>query len=233
MPPVSLKIKNVTKVFRTGFLRPSRRIILENISFEVEAGQTFGIMGGSGVGKTTLGLVIAGLEKPTAGEVRFGNENIFRMRGEEYTSFRRKVQMVFQNPEGSLNPRKTIGKSLEEVLTLVNMPKKQRHQALRKTLDSVGLSEDILHRYPHQVSGGQNQRIVLARVLLLEPDFIILDEPTSALDIAVQAQILQLLKTLQEQRGLGYILISHDIRVVQFLSHQTGIIEDKKLLTHL
>lgn len=232
MPSVSLEIKNVSKVFRTGILRPCRRTILENISFEVRAGQTFGIMGGSGIGKTTLGLIISGLDEPTTGEVRFEGQNIFRMQKEEYAVFRRKVQMVFQNPEGSLNPRKTIGKSLEEVLFLVNMPKIQRHQALREVLDSVGLSKDILRRYPHQVSGGQNQRVVLGRVLLLEPDFIILDEPTSALDIAVQAQILQLLKTLQEQRGLGYILISHDSHVIRFLSHRTGIIEDKRLLTH-
>ena len=137
--------------------------------------------------------------------------------------------MLFQDPEGSLNPKKTIQKSMDEIIDLINMPKGEKKIALANILQTVGLSSEILGRYPSQISGGQNQRIALARILLLEPEIIILDEPTSSLDISVQAQILHLLKDLQVRKNLTYIFISHDLDVIKFMCHDIGILTQGNL----
>lgn len=230
MPSFQLEINQVSKVFRTGLSSKTSKEILKNISFQVQRGETFGIMGESGSGKTTLGKIIAGIEIPTEGKVLFNGNNIFRLKNKSRAFFRKKVQMVFQNPESSLNPRKRIGKSFEEVLRLTSSSKTVYQNLIQKTLATVGLSDEIFERYPHQLSGGENQRIALGRVLLLEPEFIILDEPTSALDISVTAQILHLLKDIQEKKGLGYILISHEKETVKFMSHKIGRIENGTLV---
>jgi peptide/nickel transport system ATP-binding protein len=205
--------------------------VLDDISFKVQKGQTFGIIGESGTGKTTLGKIIAAIEKPTSGEIFFQGHSLAKMKKEEFLHFRRKVQMLFQDPEGSLNPKKTIQKSLGEIFDLVRMPPRQREDAVANIFQTVGLPQEILMRYPNQCSGGQNQRIALARILLLEPEIIILDEPTSALDISVQAQILNLLKDLQKQKNLTYLFISHDIDVTKFMCHNIGTIEKGKFIT--
>lgn len=205
-------------------------LILEDVTFGLQEGKTFGIVGESGTGKTTLGRIIAGLEKPSSGEIFFQGQDIHRMDREDSVRFRRKVQMMFQDPEGSLNPKKTIRTSLDEILGLVGVPGRERRQKIHDILRTVGLSADVLSRYPHQLSGGQNQRVVLARILLREPEMIILDEPTSALDISVQAQILHLLKHLQDRRGLSYFFISHDLDVVKFMCHEIGRLQDGRLV---
>lgn len=205
-------------------------MILEDITLGIQKGKTSGIVGESGIGKTTLGRIIAGIVKPSSGEILFHGQDIHKMGREEFYFFRKKVQMMFQDPEGSLNPKKTISASFDEVLGLVGIPRRERTLDILEILQTVGLSSDILHRYPYQLSGGQNQRAVLARILLREPEIVILDEPTSALDISVQAQILRLLKRLQEQRGLGYLFISHDMEIVKFMCHEISRLRDSRLV---
>jgi peptide/nickel transport system ATP-binding protein len=229
MCSVQLEVRNVVKTFEPGLLSKKPKTVLENISFAVDVGQTFGIIGESGTGKTTLGKIIAAIEKPTSGEIFFHGVLITQMKREEFFDFRRKVQMLFQDPEGSLNPKKTIQKSLHEILGLMKIPQRDRKTVLANILHTVGLSPEILERYPSQISGGQNQRIALARILLLDPEIIILDEPASALDISVQAQILSLLKELQKLKNLTYIFISHDRDVIKFMCHDIGIIEHGNL----
>jgi peptide/nickel transport system ATP-binding protein len=229
MCAVQLEVHNIAKTYESGIIRKKSKSVLDNISFEVHEGQTFGIVGESGTGKTTLGKIIAVIEKPTSGEIFFHGVPIARMKKEEFLHFRRKVQMLFQDPEGSLNPKKTILKSLDEIFDLIKMGREQRKNALANIFQTVGLSQEILTRFPNQISGGQNQRIALARILLLEPEIVILDEPTSALDISVQAQILNLLKDLQKQKNLTYLFISHDRDVIRFMCHNIGTIVQGKL----
>jgi len=225
MCAVQLEVRNIAKTFETGLFSKKPKSIFKDISFEVQRGRTFGIVGESGTGKTTLGKIIAAVEQPTSGEILFHGHSLAQMKKEEFSIFRRKVQMLFQDPEGSLNPNKTIQKSLLEILNLINIPPSERKSVLENILQTVGLSSEVLVRYPSQISGGQNQRIALARILLLDPDVIILDEPTSALDISIQAQILNLLKNLQQQKSIAYVFISHDMDVINFMCHDIGIIE--------
>jgi len=229
MCAVQLKIRDIAKTFESGLLSKKPKSVLKNISFEVHEGRTFGIVGESGTGKTTLGKIMVGIERATTGEIFFHGESLEKMTKEGFSRFRRKVQMLFQDPEGSLNPKKTIQKSLDEILNLIKMPPGDRKSAIANILQTVGLSSEILARYPDQVSGGQNQRIALARILLLDPEIIILDEPTSALDISVQAQILKLLKELQKQKNLTYVFISHDRDVINFMCHSIGAIQNGRL----
>lgn len=221
--------ENVSKSYRTGYFG-KRSTILEGANLEILPGRTLGLVGGSGSGKTTLGKVLAGLERPSEGRVLFGGRDIWKMEARDFRLFRRKVQMVFQDPEGSLNPMKSIGRSIQEVLSLLKVPKRDWHERTLDMLQTVGLSEELLGRRPSQVSGGQNQRIALGRVLLLEPEIIILDEPTSALDISVQAQVLHLLRELQRERGMGYLLITHSAQVVSFMAHDIAVIERGRLV---
>jgi len=158
MCAVQLEVLNITKTFESGLFTKTPRSILENISFEVQKGRTFGIVGDSGAGKTTLGKIIAAIKHPTAGEIYFLGNALARMRKEEFSYFRRKVQMLFQDPEGSLNPNKTIKKSLDEILNLIKIPQSYRKSALENILQTVGISSEVLLRHPNQISGGQNQR---------------------------------------------------------------------------
>jgi peptide/nickel transport system ATP-binding protein len=230
MCAVQLEVRNIAKTFDSGLLSKKPKPVLKNVSFEVHSGHTFGIVGESGIGKTTLGKIMAGVENATTGEIFFHGESLEKMTKEEFSRFRHKVQMLFQDPEGSLNPKKTIQKSLNEILNLIKMPLRDRKFAIANILQTVGLSSEILSRYPNQISGGQNQRVALARILMLEPEVIILDEPTSALDISVQAQILNLLKALQKMKGLTYVFISHDRDVIKFMCHDIGIIDQGYLV---
>ncbi len=229
MLSLSLEAKNISKAFEAGVLFKRKNIVLDNVSFEVKLGVTLGVMGESGAGKTTLAKILVGLEVPSSGAVCFYGRNIQGMGKKEISTFRRKVQMVFQNPESSLNPRKTIEKSLLEVLGLLNIAKEKQFGILQQTLQAVGLSRELLYRFPSQLSGGQNQRIVLARALLLGPEILILDEPFSELDISVRAQMLHLLKELQNKKKLGYVFISHDLDSLKFMSDRIGIIENCRL----
>ncbi|MFZ2472883.1 MAG: dipeptide/oligopeptide/nickel ABC transporter ATP-binding protein [Methanothrix sp.] len=220
-----LMAQDVGKAYESGLIFKKRHVVLQGITLAVSEGKTLGLMGVSGSGKTTLGMMLAGLERPTSGRVLFAGKDLSSMRGLEFLAFRRQVQMVFQDPEGSLNPRKSIEQSIHEVLSLLKIPPREWQDRTRDILEMVGLSEELLCRYPAQISGGQCQRLALGRVLILQPKVIILDEPTSALDISVQAQILNLLKDLQRDLGLAYLLISHQPEVIRFMAHETIILE--------
>ena len=231
MCTVQLEVRNITKIFESGVMTKKSKSVLTNISFKVHRGQTIGIIGESGTGKTTLGKIMVGIENASSGEIFFHGRSLAEMTKNAFSGFRRKVQMLFQDPESSLNPKKTIHKSLDEILGLIKIPHEDRKMALENILKTVGLPTEILGRHPRQISGGQNQRIALARILLLEPEIIILDEPTSSLDISVQAQILHLLRDLQQQKNLTYIYISHDKDVIQFMCHDIGVITQGNLTT--
>ena len=213
-----LRAQNVSKVYHEGLFFRRGRCVLRDVTLEIDEGRTVGLFGPSGSGKTTLARILAGLEQPSSGAVIFNGRDLRILRGQEFTLFRRSVQMVFQDPESSLNPMKTVERSLREVLGLLKVPPDEQGEILKDALEGVGLSEEVLCRFPRQLSGGQNQRIALARALLLDPRILILDEPTASLDVSVQAQILNLLKDIQRRMGIGYLYISHHPAVMRFMS---------------
>ena len=201
---------------KSGLLRRTTSVVkaVDNISLAVRAGQTLGVVGESGSGKTTLGLAILRL-LDSRGEIDFQGQRINGMRSSEIRPLRREMQVVFQDPYGSLSPRLSVAQIVGEGLGVfkIGATKAEREALVASALTEVGLDPAVRHRYPHEFSGGQRQRIAIARALILKPKFIVLDEPTSALDLSVQAQIVDLLRALQEKHGLGYLFISHDLRV--------------------
>lgn len=231
MPPL-LSLREIGKAFPSRKTNPVK-YLFEGVNLDIEAGKTLGIMGKSGTGKTTLGKIIAGLSSPTSGEVRYLGKNIGTLGPNEYRLYRSRVQMMFQDPEGVLNPRKPISRLLGDCRSLTRLSTADHGDLVRKTLGQVGLSDDLLGYFPWQLSGGMNQRVALARILMVKPNVIVLDEPTSALDLSIQAQILRLLKTLQNQTGIGYLFISHDPEVVRWMSHETGLLTDGHLIINL
>ncbi len=222
---ISIVVDSVSKSYSYGFFSKKYDVILSDISLELNKGETVGLVGPSGVGKTTLAKIIMGLEKPTKGRVFLNNLDIWSITKEEQAKSLKKVQMVFQDSQGSLNPKKTIEQSLFETANLMGIDFSERESLILELLDMVGLSSDIFCRYPHQISGGQNQRVALARILIVKPEFIILDEPTSALDIAVQAQMIELLNNLQKEMNFGYLLISHNIPLIEFMSDKIIVLD--------
>lgn len=225
---VLLKVEKLHKYFpiRTGiFSRVTGYVkAVDNVTFEVYEGETLGIVGESGCGKSTTGRALMRLEEPTDGKVYFQDKELTAISNEEMRRTRRDIQMVFQDPYASLNPRHTIEKILEEPLIVHGMGKpKERKKKVMEYLKIVGLSEFHAKRYPHQFSGGQRQRIGIARALMTNPKLIIADEPVSALDVSIQAQVLNLMKKLQEDLKLTYIFIAHDLGVVRHISNRVGV----------
>ena len=204
-----------------GFLqKPGALQAVSNVSFSVQAGKTLAVVGESGCGKSTLARMVALIESPTAGELRIGDLDVASATGPERKALRRKVQLVFQNPYGSLNPRKRIGQILEAPLEInTTLTAAERAEKARAMLAKVGLRPEHYDRYPHMFSGGQRQRIAIARALMLEPALVVADEPVSALDVSIQAQVLNLLADLQSELGLAYLFISHDLGVVRHIAH--------------
>lgn len=207
------------------FRREVGRVYAVNeVSFELAPRETLGIVGESGCGKTTLGRALVRLYEPTAGSIRFEGQSVADSHGEELKKLRRNMQMVFQDPYASLNPRRSIERTLEEPLLLHGMrDSAERKRIVGDLLDTVGLRRSDLPKYPHEFSGGQRQRIGIARALVLDPQLVIADEPVSALDVSIQSQVLNLMVELQAQRGLTYLFISHDLTVVKYISDRVGV----------
>jgi oligopeptide/dipeptide ABC transporter ATP-binding protein len=193
------------------------------VGFELHHGETLALVGESGCGKSTLGRLILRLEEPTGGEIRLAGDSILSFRGAELKRFRRRVQVIFQDPLGSLNPRMSIRQIIEEPLVIHGIPPARRQERIMELLEQVELPATVLSRYPHQFSGGQRQRVAIARALALEPELIIADEPVSALDASIQSQILMLFRKLQQEYNLAMLFISHDLSVVRFLGHRVAV----------
>ncbi|MGX6602748.1 ABC transporter ATP-binding protein [Micromonosporaceae bacterium Da 78-11] len=230
MSDVVLETKNLVKhfpitqgiVFKTkvGAVRA-----VDGVDLELRRGETLGVVGESGCGKSTLAKLLVGLEKPTSGSIMVRGEDMVRLKGSGLRRARRNIQMVLQDPYTSLNPRMTVGDIIGEPFDIHPevVPKKGRERAVQDLLDTVGLNPEHINRYPHQFSGGQRQRIGIARALALKPEIIVCDEPVSALDVSIQAQVINLLERLQNEFGLSYIFIAHDLSVVRHISDRVSV----------
>ncbi len=211
-------VKNLKKHFR---VKDGTVFALEDVSFEVFKGETLGIVGESGCGKSTLGKTLLQLGAPTSGEIYYAGANVLAFDKGELKDFRKKAQMIFQDPYSSLNPRMNVRDIIEEPLKVQGINIEKNH--VERLLELVGLSPLFMQRYPHEFSGGQRQRIGIARALAMNPEFIVCDEPISALDVSIQAQIINLLKKLQKEMGLTYLFISHDLSLVKYLSTRVAV----------
>lgn len=235
MKSTLIDIRELKKHFtiQAGFLSGNRTVIkaVDGVSLSILKGETLGLVGESGCGKSTLGRLILSLEEPTVGHIFFEGEDIFKFSGKQQKDYRKKVQIIFQDPYASLNPRRTASSTIGEPL-LVNKMKfgKERVDEVTRIMDTVGLTREQKDRYPHEFSGGQRQRIGIARALILRPKLIVADEPVSALDVSIQAQILNLLKELQKEFSLTYLFISHDLSVVRHISDRIAVMHFGKIV---
>lgn len=216
-----LDVRNLSKLFQ---VRGHILHAVQNVSFSLSKGEILGFGGESGCGKSTVAKLLMGLFEPTSGSIFFEGQNISALTRQRSQAWRRHIQMIFQHPAASLNPRLTIAETLAEPLIIHGLAKgTERFKRLATLLAQVGLSEDYLQRLPHELSGGQKQRIAIARAMAVEPNVLICDEPFSALDVSVQAQIINLLVNLQREQNLSYLIISHDLSILRYLTHQLAI----------
>ncbi|WP_232376467.1 ABC transporter ATP-binding protein [Amycolatopsis aidingensis] len=222
MTDTLVEVRDLSKHFRVG--KQTLRAV-DGISMEIARGETFGLVGESGCGKTTTGRVLVRLYEPTGGQVRFAGQDVFARHGAKPGDYNRKVQMIFQDPRASLNPRMMVGDIIAEGIDIHGLAKSKqdRLEKIHELLDTVGLKREHAGRYPHEFSGGQRQRIGIARALAVEPEFIVADEPVSALDVSIQAQIINLLRRLQRERDLTFLFISHDLSVVRHICDRIGV----------
>jgi len=223
-----VQVKNLVKFFpiRGGVMQRVAAWVkaVDDVSFTIHEGETLGLVGESGCGKTTVGRTMLRLVEPTAGSVIFDGTDVFKLRGRELKEMRRNMQIIFQDPYASLDPRTPIGESVAEGLKIHNIGNsKERYETVIEMLRKVGLEDYHSRRYPHEFSGGQRQRIGIARALALQPKFIIADEPVSALDVSIQSQVLNILKELQREFGLTYLFIAHNLSVVEHISDRVAV----------
>ena len=227
-PNELIQVKNLVKYFpvREGLLQRVKDYVraVDNVSFVVREGQTLGMVGESGCGKTTIGRTMLRLIEPTSGSVIIDGKDVLKLAGSEMKAMRRNMQIIFQDPYASLDPRMPIGESVMEGLNIhrIGTPK-ERYEIMLDTLKKVGLEDYHARRYPHEFSGGQRQRIGIARALALRPKFIVCDEPVSALDVSIQSQVLNILKDLQQEFGLTYLFIAHNLSVVEHISNRVAV----------
>ncbi len=209
-----------------GLFKPKKAVkAVDGVSFEILEGETFGLVGESGCGKSTTGRAIVKIYNPTEGKIYYKGKDITSIKGDALKEFRRNVQMIFQDPYASLNPRMTVGEIIREPMDIHNIynTKEERENRVRELLEIVGLKPDHIRRYPHEFSGGQRQRIGIARTLALNPKFIVCDEPISALDVSIQAQVINLLEHIQKEMGIAYLFIAHDLSMVKHISDRIGV----------
>ncbi len=222
-----VETRNLKMYFPVGrtFSGKPRRLLkaVDDVSFAIQPGQTFGLVGESGCGKTTVGRSIVRLYTPTGGQVLFDGQDIAQLNEKQLAPYRRRMQMIFQDPYASLNPRMTVSSIIAEPLVHSELSASERHERVRELIDLVGLKPDHMQRYPHEFSGGQRQRVGIARALASNPDFIVCDEPISALDVSIQAQVINTLEALQEKLSLSYLFVSHDLSMVRHISHAVGV----------
>ena len=223
-----LKVESLKVHFPVkGGLFTKKQVVkaVDGVSFEIYPKETFGLVGESGCGKSTTGRAIVKLYEPTSGSIYYHGEDVTKIRGSHLAEFRRNVQMIFQDPYASLNPRMTVGEIIREPMDIhhIVQTKEEREQRVRELLDIVGLKPDHIRRYPHEFSGGQRQRIGIARTLALNPQFIVCDEPISALDVSIQAQVINLLEHIQKEMGISYLFIAHDLSMVKHISDRIGV----------
>ena len=221
---ILLEVKNLKKYYpvRTGFIKKTELKAVDDVSFFIRKGETLGIVGESGCGKTTLGRAVLRLEEPTSGDIIYEGESII---GKNMKEYRKKMQIVFQDPYASLDPRKTVSDIIGEAMDLQKLckSKEERKEKILELMKLVGLNAEFYNRFPHEFSGGQRQRIGIARALAVNPGFIICDETVSALDVSIQAQIINMLEELQETRKLTYLFIAHDLAIVKHISNRIGV----------
>ncbi len=230
-----LEVRNLKKYFpiKTGVLSRISGYVkaVDDISFNIYPGETFALVGESGCGKSTTGQVLLRLLGATGGSVQFRGEDVFAATGERMRKLRKQMQIVFQDPYSALNPRMTVGAAIREILRVHNLAHgKEAYEKAQESLVRCGLDAQHVNRYPHEFSGGQRQRVVIARALALEPSFIVADEPISALDVSIQSQIINLLEDLQDEFGLTYLFISHDLSVVKHIADRVGVMYLGKLV---
>ena len=217
-------LKMYFPVGRTITGKPRRLLkAVDDVSFAIGKGQTFGLVGESGCGKTTIGRCLVRLYQPTEGQILFDGQDVARLGEKELALYRRRMQMIFQDPYASLNPRMTVASIIAEPLLHTDMSRADRDARVRELVDLVGLKPDHMQRYPHEFSGGQRQRVGIARALASSPEFIVCDEPISALDVSIQAQVINTLEELQDRFGLSYLFVSHDLSMVRHISHEVGV----------
>jgi len=231
-----LEVENLQKYFpiKKGFFQKTVNHVkaVDGVNFHLDAGETLGLVGESGCGKTTVGRSILRLTEPTAGKVLYKGKDLGQMNRETLRKTRTSLQIIFQDPFSSLSPRLTVERIIGEGLQAhkIGRNRQERRQLVEQGLAEVGLTPEMADRYPHEFSGGQRQRIAIARAVILKPRFLVLDEPTSALDMTIQAQIIQLLRDLQEKYGITYLFISHDLRVIRALCDEVAVMQNGRIV---